>query len=260
MISLMNVSSGYKNNCVIKNLNVEFGRGKITSIIGRNGCGKTTLLKTASGLIRPDAGDVFLQTASGKRKLLCMKHNEIAKYISFLPQNRDIPCMTVHSLVKHGRFPHLNFSRILQKKDLDAVHEAIEAMSLTEFSNKNLRELSGGQRQKAYLAMVLAQNTDIIFLDEPTAYLDISHQLEMIQTVKKLKNLGKTVVMVLHDINLALASSDSICIMDNGEIKDFGTPEMVLQNNTIDQILGVSCVEVPAEFCGMRQYIFKLRH
>lgn len=180
MIKLNNVTAGYNKVEVIKNINIGFERGSITSIVGKNGCGKTTLLKTASNLLAPFRGNV---TISGK-DISNISNKELAKKVSFLPQLRMIPNITVFNLVMHGRYPYLGFSRTPQKQDKEIVRKAIENMSLKKYIDKNIQELSGGQRQKVYIAMVLAQNTDIIFLDEPTTYLDVNHQLEILEILK----------------------------------------------------------------------------
>ncbi len=258
MISLKNVTAGYSGSEIIKNIDVSFDKGTITSIIGKNGCGKTTLLKTSSNLLKPMSGEILLNVNGKNLDLSIMKNPDIARYISYLPQNKEVPNITVYRLVMHGRFPYLNFSRIPQRNDIKIVDEAIELMGLEEFKNCNLQELSGGQRQKSFIAMVLAQNTDIIFLDEPTTYLDINHQLEIIQTVKNLKKLGKTVVMVLHDLNLAFSCSDKICLMDNGHVVVHDVPENVIKTGKISQIFNIRCMEASLENYSSKHYIFTL--
>ncbi|NMA65426.1 MAG: ABC transporter ATP-binding protein [Clostridiaceae bacterium] len=180
MIKLSNISAGYNKIEIIKNINISLEEGSITSIIGKNGCGKTTLLKTASNLLKPFSGQI---TVNGK-DISTIPNKELAKKLSFLPQLRAVPNITVYNLVMHGRYPYLGFSRTPQKEDKIIVEKAIESMNLGEYINKNIQELSGGQRQKVYIAMILAQNTDIIFLDEPTTYLDINHQLEILEIIK----------------------------------------------------------------------------
>ncbi|WP_019229425.1 ABC transporter ATP-binding protein [Sedimentibacter sp. B4] len=258
MISLKNVTAGYNGREIIKNIDISFEEGTITTIIGKNGCGKTTLLKTSSNLLKTMSGEVIIDVNGKNLDLSTMKSQDIARYISYLPQNKEVPNITVYGLVMHGRFPYLNFSRIPQKSDKKIVEESIELMGLEQFKNCNLQELSGGQRQKSFIAMVLAQNTDIIFLDEPTTYLDINHQLEIIQTVKNLKKLGKTVVMVLHDLNLAFSCSDKICLMDNGHIAVHDVPEKVIKTGKINQIFNIRCMEASLENYSSKHYIFTL--
>lgn len=251
MISLRNVTAGYDKKEVIKNIDITFEKGTITTIIGKNGCGKTTLLKASSNLLKPIAGKVMLNCVNGWSNIYAMKNNQAAKKISFLSQSREAPNISVYSLVMHGRFPYLNFARIPQKKDKILVEEAIEKMGIGKYKNKNIKELSGGERQKVYIAMILAQATDIIFLDEPTTYLDINHQLEILEIIRELKKSGKTIVMVLHDLNCALSYSDKICLMNKGEIVLYDTPKAIIDSKMIDKVFNVSCEEA-------KQYVFTL--
>jgi iron complex transport system ATP-binding protein len=258
MISLKNVTAGYSGREIIKDINISFEEGTITTIIGKNGCGKTTLLKTSSNLLKPMSGEILLSINGKNLDLSTMKNTDIAHHISYLPQSKEVPNITIYNLVMHGRFPYLNFSRIPQKSDKKIVDEAIELMGLGLYKNCNLQELSGGQRQKSFIAMILAQNTDIIFLDEPTTYLDINHQLEIIQTVKNLKKLGKTIVMVLHDLNLAFSCSDKICLMDEGHVVVHDVPEAVISSGKINEIFNIRCQEAYAKYHSLKQYIFTL--
>ena len=187
-----------------------------------------------------------------------MPNNQLAKQISFLPQIRVVPNITCHNLVMHGRFPYLGFPRIPQKADKLIVESAIDKMGITEYKNTNIQELSGGERQKAYIAMVLAQDTDIIFLDEPTTYLDINHQLEILEIIKELKRIGKTIVMVLHDLSNALSYSDKICLMEKGEVAIYDTPQAVLDSKELDRIFNVKCERVYVNNRESKQYFFSL--
>lgn len=258
MISLKNVTAGYTGREIIKSINISFEEGTITTIIGKNGCGKTTLLKASSNLLKIMSGEILIDVNGKNLNLSTMKNQDIAQHISYLPQSKEVPNITVYGLVMHGRFPYLNFSRIPNIIDKKIVDEAIELMDLERFKNCNLQELSGGQRQKSFIAMVLAQNTDVIFLDEPTTYLDINHQLEIIETVKKLKELGKTIVIVLHDLNLAFSCSDKICLMDNGSVSVYDTPENVIKSRKINEIFNIRCLEANLENHSRKHYIFTL--
>lgn len=255
MIKLSNISAGYNKVEVIKHINIGFEEGTITSVIGKNGCGKTTLLRVASNLLKPLSGSV---TIVGK-EISSIPSKELARKVAFLPQIRTVPNITVNNIVMHGRYPYLDFSRTPQKKDKEIVERAIEIMGLEDIKSKNIHELSGGQRQKVYLAMVLAQDTDIIFLDEPTTYLDINHQLEILEVIKKLKMLGKTIVMVLHDLNSALSCSDRVCLMDDGEIVIYDTPQDVFESGEIDRIFKVCSSQVPIEGELTKQHVFYLK-
>ncbi|MGI6571546.1 MAG: ABC transporter ATP-binding protein [Caldicoprobacterales bacterium] len=255
MIELINVSSGYNKIEIIKNINIAIEEGSINAIIGKNGCGKTTLLRTASNLLKPLRGEIKI----GGKDITGFTNKELAKKISFLPQLRSVPDITVYNLVMHGRYPYLGFSRTPQRQDKEIVEKAIENMNLEKYINKNVKELSGGERQKVYLAMVLAQNTDIIFLDEPTTYLDINHQLEILEIIKKLKQMGKTIVMVLHDLGNALSYSDKICLMEKGEIAIYDTPQTVFKSREIDRVFNILSAQVAAGDEAKRQYVFCLR-
>ena len=255
MIKLNNIAAGYNKVEIIKNISIDFEEGSITSIIGKNGCGKTTLLKTASNLLKPFRGQITLKGMD----ISSVPNKELAKKVSFLPQLRAVPNITVYNLVMHGRYPYLGFSRTPQRLDKEIVENAIENMRLEKYIDKNVQNLSGGQRQKVYLAMVLAQDTDIIFLDEPTTYLDINHQLEILETIKKLKQMGKTIVMVLHDLSNALSYSDRICLMENGEITIYDTPQAVYESGEIDRVFNVLSTQVTAGDEGKKQYVFCLK-
>ncbi|NLK44981.1 MAG: ABC transporter ATP-binding protein [Tissierellia bacterium] len=254
MIRLKDVTAGYNGFEIIKDIDLSFEKGSITSIIGKNGCGKTTLLKVASNLLKPYRGDVILNGV----RISDLDRNKIAKQISFLPQVRSIPNITVSSLVMHGRFPYLGFSRIPSKEDRAKVEEAMRKMGITKYKDKNLRELSGGERQKVYIAMVLAQDTDVIFLDEPTTYLDINHQLEILRIVKELKDMGKTIVMVLHDLTSGLTYSDRICLMEKGRIVIYDTPQAVFESKEIDRVFDISSEQVYIKSKEEIQYVFSL--
>lgn len=255
MIKLDNITAGYNKVEIIKNINIAFEEGSITSIVGKNGCGKTTLLKTASNLLKPFSGEV---TIRGK-DISSIPNKELAKKISFLPQLRTVPNITVLNLVMHGRYPYLGFSRTPQKKDKEIVEKAIENMGLNEYINKNIQELSGGQRQKVFIAMVIAQDTDIIFLDEPTTYLDINHQLEILEIIKKLKEMGKIIVMVLHDLSSALSYSDKICLLEKGQVAIYDTPQAVFDSKEMDRIFKVYSEQVVVGEEGVKQYVFYLK-
>lgn len=255
MIKLNNITAGYNKIEIIKNINITFEEGSITSIVGKNGCGKTTLLKTAANLLKPFSGEITISN----KDISKIPNKELAKKVAFLPQNRTVPNIRVYNLVMHGRYPYLGFSRTPEKKDKEIVRAAIKSMGIDSYMEKNMWELSGGQRQKAYLAMVLAQDTDIIFLDEPTTYLDINHQLEILEIVKRLKRMGKTIVMVLHDLSNAFSYSDKICLMDEGEIVVHDTPQAVFDRKDIKRIFKISQEEVLVGKEGIKQYVFYLK-
>lgn len=235
MLKIKGVCSGYDREIIIKNINATFPSHQITTIIGPNGCGKSTLLKTITKSIQPLTGEILLHDQSIQELSLI----DFAKHVSILPQVRNIPNTTVETLVSHGRFPYLGFLRRLSKQD----HEIVEyAMELTGVANKRhhpLWELSGGERQKVYIAMTLAQDTELIILDEPTTFLDINHQLEVLELITQLKQKGKTFIMVLHDIHHALTYSDQVLVMNLGKVEQVGSPSHIFESKIIDSIFDI---------------------
>jgi len=214
--------------------------GRITTIIGPNGCGKSTLLAVMAKNLRPNEGEVLL---NGK-KLAQIKPKELGKKLAVVHQQQEAAAdLTVEKLVRFGRLPHRG--RWGQESELD--DEAVEwALSCTDLLNKrrqSLGHLSGGERQRAWIAMALAQQTSLLFLDEPTTYLDIYHQIEILELVKTLNRThGLTIVMVLHDMNQAIRYSDHIIVMKSGSIVAEGSPEKVVTADTIKQTYGVDVV------------------
>lgn len=184
---------------MLRDFSVRFSPGKITGILGRNGCGKSTLLKTAAGLLRPMSGEVLMDG----RPLGDYAPKELARQIAVLPQSREVPAITVESLVMHGRFPYLGFPRKPRPEDRQAVQRAMEQAGVEALRQKALSALSGGERQKVYLAMVLAQDTPVISMDEPTTYLDINHQFELLRLIRDWGGQGRTVLCVMHDLGQA---------------------------------------------------------
>lgn len=232
MIELQNITAGYGKQTVLKDMTATFEKGMVTGIIGVNGCGKSTLLKAMLGLI-PAEGSISLDG----RSLGNMHRKEIAQKIAYLSQGKATPDMTVEQLVLHGRFPHLNYPRHYTKQDCEIARCAMEQMGIAALAQKPLGALSGGMRQNAYIAMALTQDTDYILLDEPTTYLDISHQLELMQTLRKLASNGKGVVAVMHDLPMAFTYCDRILLLDGGKIVAAGTPQEVCGH--IEKVFGI---------------------
>ena len=235
MLELIKINGGYGKNHIINDINIRFESNMISSVIGTNGCGKSTLLQICCGLLKPFSGNVYINGNDTSE----MKHIELAKKISYLPQVHTIGNISVKALVSHGRFPYLGYPRTYTDNDRRKIEEAMQIAEVSDISDRSVSELSGGQQQRVYIAMMLAQDTDIILMDEPITYLDIGHQLELMELAVKLKNAGKTVVMVLHDINMTLTYSDFVAVMKNGKIIESGTPEKVVSSGAIEKAFGI---------------------
>ena len=234
------VTAGYDNKAILHDIGVTIPSNQISIIIGANGCGKSTLLKTMARLIKPTSGQV---TLDGK-PIQKIPPKQLARVLGLLPQSPIVPeGITVADLVGRGRFPHHTFLKGWTKKDYEAVAEAMEIMHITEFADCHIDELSGGQRQRVWIAMALAQQTDILFLDEPTTYLDITYQVEILDMLTDLnKKYGTTIVMVLHDINLSARYADHIFALHKGKLVAEGSPSEVITSSLIKDIFGLDCM------------------
>ena len=236
-----NISFSYvRDKAFIENLNINIPKGKITTILGPNGSGKSTLLSILSTYNKPSKGDVFI----GDKNLKTLKTKEIAKLIATVHQHNESPeDLDVKTLISYGRVPHHKHGSNKKDEDEKIINWAISSTNLDDIKDKKVMSLSGGQRQRAFIAMALAQKTDILLLDEPTTYLDIFHQIEVLDLVKKLNEEYKmTIVMVLHDINQAIKYSDNIVIMKNGKIIEEGTPKSVINEKSIKTVYNVECI------------------
>ena len=240
MLELNRISAGYGKQTVLDGISVDFEKGKLTSIIGVNGCGKSTLLKAILGILPLSGGEIFIDGEN----LLTMSRNEIAKKIAYLSQGKNIPDMTVEQMVLHGRFPYLSYPRRYSSHDREVAIKAMETVGVAEFARKPLYSLSGGMRQNAYIAMALAQDTDYILLDEPTTYLDIAHQLDLMRILRKLADSGKGIVTVMHDLPIAFDFSDKLTVMSNGKIIAYGTPSEICKSHIVEDIFGVKIKQV----------------
>lgn len=237
MFKLKNITSGYEEKKIIKNINLEISPNQITTIIGPNGCGKSTLLKTLANSLTPYEGEITLH----EKPLHSYSITEFAQHVAILPQVRNIPNTTVEALISHGRFPYLGFLRRLKPGDQEIIEQAMSLTGIIEKRYQSLYHLSGGERQRVYVAMTLAQDTEVILLDEPTTYLDMNHQYEILELVKKLHQQGKTIIMVLHDLAHALAYSDQIIVMNDGEIVKVGNPSLIIKEQVIEKVFNLSC-------------------
>ncbi|MFC7244142.1 ABC transporter ATP-binding protein [Catellatospora aurea] len=239
---------GYDAEPIVRDLDVTVLDGKVTAIVGANACGKSTLLRGLARLLRPRSGDVLLD---GKA-MAGLSTLEVAKVLGLLPQSPIAPDgITVADLVGRGRYPHQGWFRTWTDRDHDAVARALDATDTADLVNRPLRALSGGQRQRVWIAMALAQDTDLLLLDEPTTYLDINHQVELLRLLRTLNGqAGKTIVAVLHDINLAGRYCDHIIAMAGGAIVAEGAPGEVITAELIQKVFGLACVVVADPVAG----------
>lgn len=234
MLEIRNLSAGYDGKTVLRDISLSIPQGAVTVIVGPNGCGKSTLLKALAGIL-PAAGSAALDGLELKN----LDRRELAKLVAFLPQNRPTPEITAQNLVLHGRFPYLSYPRRYRQEDYRAAEAALERMGVAEFSHRMVSSLSGGQRQKVYIAMALAQDTPVVLMDEPNSFLDIAHQLQLMEQARALAGEGKAVVLVLHDLPLALTVADSLAVLSRGQCLFQGDPETVFQSGSLNIAFGV---------------------
>lgn len=247
-IEVTGVTVGYgRDRPIIENIDLTIETGSITVLIGPNGCGKSTLLKTIGRLLKPSAGKVHVDgldvTATAPKR--------VAQTIAYLPQSPVVPtAITVEQLVAYGRAPHQSLLGIKSATDLEKIDHAIDMTGLNELRSKPVSDLSGGQRQRAFIAMVLAQDTPYVMLDEPTTFLDIRHQVETLDLVRQLHALGRTSVVVLHDIGQAARYGDRVVVMKEGRIATQGAPADVISPELVREVYGLDCVVYPDPVSG----------
>lgn len=240
IIKLENVKVGYEDRIIINDLSLSIKKSAISTIIGENGSGKSTLLKTIGRVLKPKQGKVFVNDLN----IHTTNTKEIAKIIGMLPQSPKAPSgLSVVEIVEYGRFPHKTGRGNLTKEDHEIVEWALKNTNLLEFKDRGIEALSGGQRQRVWIAMVLAQQTDVILLDEPTTYLDMAYQLEVLQLVEKLnKQKDITVIMVLHDINQASRFSDELIMLKKGTIVAKGSPKETMTPDVLREVFDIEAV------------------
>jgi len=232
------ITVDYGRNRILDQLTLEIPRGKIVTLIGQNGCGKTTLLKTVSRAVTPKTGQVICED----RPLRSYAPKILAQKIAYLAQvHESPPDMDVRTLVSCGRYPYLKFGRSQSAADRESIDRAIALTGLEALQSRPLAALSGGERQRAWIAMTVAQEPEILILDEPTAYLDIRYQVELLELVRRLnRELGITVLTVLHELNLAARYSDRLCVIHNKRLYAEGTPAEILTADSLREIFGIS--------------------
>lgn len=243
VLEARSVSVAFGGAAVLRDISTVVPKGRIVALIGPNGSGKSTLLRALSRLIEPHWGAVLLDGTSISR----LSSREVARQMALLPQGAEVPeGITVEELVSYGRYPHRGPLRRLRTQDHDAITWALASTGLEAYRRRLVDSLSGGERQRAWVAMALAQRTGLLLLDEPTTYLDLRHQLEILRLIRELnRDHGLTVVWVLHDLNQAMAFSDLVTIMASGQIVGHGAAQEVLTPDTVRRVFGIDAIILP---------------
>lgn len=249
MIELSGLRGGYPGREVLHGVDLQFVPGEVLVLLGPNGCGKSTLLRTALGLLPKIGGEIRVDGLPIGQ----LSPRQIAQKAAYLPQARTVPNITARRMVLHGRFPYLTYPRRYRAEDYEIAGRALEWVDAGELGDCPLNELSGGQRQKIYLAMALAQDTETILMDEPTTYLDIRHQLEVMELAHRLAGQGKAVVLVLHDLCLAMQSADRLAVLAQGRILRTGTPDALFESGILNRTMGIELCRT-ATVDGWRYY------
>ncbi|HZK57775.1 MAG TPA: ABC transporter ATP-binding protein [Clostridia bacterium] len=227
----------YGSRVALQDVSIKIKEGEIVTIIGPNGSGKSTLVKAISRCLKFKSGNIEIYN----KDIYSIPTKVLARNIAVLPQVKNISAdITVENLVSYGRYPHLGLGKRLNKKDKMVIKRAMEQTGLFEFRDRYVTTLSGGERQRAWIAMALAQEPKILIMDEPTTYLDISYQLEVLELIKELnESLGLTVIMVLHDLNQAARYSDNIYVLKDGRVCDYGTSEYIMQSKLFKDVFKI---------------------
>ena len=256
-LEAVDLALSYDGRSIIEHLDLRVPDGKVTVIVGPNACGKSTLLRGMARLMKPEAGVVQLDG----RDIHGIPSRRLATWVGLLPQQPIAPDgITVGDLVARGRYPHQGWLRQWSTADEAAVAHALEVTDTIGLAERRIEELSGGQRQRVWIAMALAQEPDILLLDEPTTFLDVSHQVEILDLLHELnQSKGTTVVMVLHDLNLAARYADHIVVMSAGSIVTSGTPREVITGETVLQAFGMESVVIDDPVCGSPMVVPKGR-
>jgi iron complex transport system ATP-binding protein len=242
------VTLAYDDHVVVRDLDLQLTEGSFTAIVGPNGCGKSTLLRALGRLMRPTGGQVLLDG----RAIARTPTREVAKVLGLLPQTPIAPDgLSVADLVARGRHPHQSWLRQWSRDDEAVVAEALSWTDMAELADRPVDELSGGQRQRAWISMALAQGTDLLLLDEPTTYLDLSHQIDVLELVGRLHaERGRTVVVVLHDLNLAARYAQRLVAMKDGVLVSSGRPEEVLTEQLLADVFDLEARVLPDPVSG----------
>ena len=254
MLRIDNISFSYTKKPFINIENLSFEKGVFYAIIGPNGCGKTTLMNIISGLRAPKKGFVSVDGQDFKS----LSKKELAKKIAYLPQNNPNVDMTVYDYVAYGRFSELGFLKKLSSYDREIVSDSLKKTDTYSFYTKSITDLSGGEKQRVYIASLLSQNTPYVLLDEPTTHLDISNQISTMNLLKKISRSDKCVISVIHELSLALKFCDVIILMERGNLTFIGTPDKTVNYKDIDRAFNVKCEEILLN--GEKEYILNKSH
>lgn len=250
MIECRSLSFSYGKNEILHDLSLTFEPGVLYGVIGPNGCGKTTLIRLLCGLETPDRGSLRLNA----RPYCAYNRKELARQISLLPQARSLPSVSAWELVARGRYPYLGWTGRLCEKDRAAVDNALHKAGVEALADRDVTCLSGGERQRVCLALLFAQDTPYVLLDEPTTYLDVSHRFSLLSRMCELRNEGKCVVCVLHDLPLALRYCDRLIVMENGRLRACDTPKNLVACGILEEVFSVRCRTVEVD--GETEYLF----
>ncbi len=250
MIEMKHICFSYGKTDVLKDIDLCLEPGKLYAVIGPNGSGKSTLIRLLSRLVQPQKGALSIDGKAYKS----YKRKEFAQQVAMLPQGRNTPNITAQELVGCGRFPWLGLSRKLSEKDYAIVQSSLALTATAAFARRNVKQLSGGERQRVYLAMLYAQQTPYVFLDEPNTYLDIAGSLEIMDQLIMMKQAGKCVAAVLHDLAMALKYADRIILMDRGSVRLCASPEEVVESGLLQEVFHVICT--PVKRNEITEYLF----
>ncbi|MFN3950051.1 ABC transporter ATP-binding protein [Microbacterium sp.] len=257
-LSAENVTLAYGDRTIVDHLDLELPAGRITAIVGANGCGKSTLLRALARLLPPKTGRIVLDGKALHER----PSKEVARILGLLPQSPIAPeGIAVADLVGRGRHPHQRALARWSTRDYEVVAEALAATGISDLADRSIDELSGGQRQRVWIAMALAQETDILLLDEPTTFLDVAHQVEVLDLLTDLnRDRGTTTVMVLHDMNMAARYADHLVALREGRIVAAGDPTDVMTSDLIAEVFGLDALVVPDPVSGTPLVLPRGRH
>lgn len=251
MLEIKNISVIKNKKEILHDVSFSVKPHTITAIIGKNGSGKSTLISCLTGESKYKGSIFFFDD-----DISLLSSRQRARIVSLLPQNLPAVLITVEKLVEMGRNPYTDIGKRLSEKDKKQIEKAIESAGITDICHKKLTEISGGERQKAYIAMVLSQNTRVIALDEPTTYMDVQVEKTFVSLIRELKEKHKkTLLVVMHDLSRAVEIADNILLLDDGKVKNFGKTQDVLQSGAIEEVFGV--VRYECELGGEKRIIFR---